>query len=124
MLLVVEVGWIAGAGGLRGRGWNPEALEDAAGVAHVHNRRDDPHAAMAFCAVQNVDVEGAPQKQGPRKPWRRRVEQAAEKARPMADAKGIRREKLQIGKPIPLRREVKRRGGGCCWRPVEMGHAS
>ena len=47
-----------------------------------------------------------------------------EKARPMAEAKGVRREKLHIGKPIPLRREGKRRGGGCCCRSVEMGRAS
>jgi hypothetical protein len=96
VLLVVEVGWIAGARGLRGRGRNPEALEDAPGGAHVHDRRDDPQAAMAFRAVQNIDVERAAQKQRPRESWRRRVEQAAEKARPMADAKGVRREKLRI----------------------------
>ncbi len=101
---------IAGARGLRGRRWNPEALEDAAGVAHVDNRCNDPQAAMAFCAVQNVDVEGAAEKLRPRKPWRRRVEQAAEKARPMADANGVRREKLHVGKPIPVRREGKRAG--------------
>ena len=42
----------------------------------------------------------------------------------MADAKSVRREKLHIGKPIPPSREGKRRGGGCCCRPVEMGRAS
>ena len=35
MLLVVEVGWIAGARGLLGVGRNAEALEDAAGLAHL-----------------------------------------------------------------------------------------
>lgn len=86
MLLVVEVGRITGARGLRGVGRNPEALEDAAGLAHVRNRRDDSQAAVAFRAVENVDVERAAQKLRPLETRRRRVEQAAEKARPVADS--------------------------------------
>jgi hypothetical protein len=85
--------------GARGLRWNPETLEDAASVAHVHNRSDDPRPAMALGALQNVDAERTAQKQGPREPGRGRVEQAAEKARPMADAKDVRRETLDLGKP-------------------------
>jgi hypothetical protein len=58
VLLVVEVGWIAGARGLRGRRWNPETLEDAAGAAHVRNRRDTRkrpwHFAQSRMSMSNV----------------------------------------------------------------------
>jgi hypothetical protein len=92
--------------------------------AHVRNRRDDPQAAMAFRAVENVDVERAAQKHRPRKPWRHRVEQAAEKARPMADAKGVRREKHDIRRFATIRRDRGRRSDGCRCRPAQIGRAS
>ena len=66
MLLVVKVCRITGARGLRRVRRNAEALEDAVRLAHVRNRRDDSQRAVAFRAVENVDLEGAAQKQGPR----------------------------------------------------------
>jgi hypothetical protein len=68
---------------------------------------------MAFRAVENVDVERAAQKQGPREPRRRRVEQAAEKARPVADTEGVRRETLGLGKFTAAGRDGRRRSDVC-----------
>ena len=111
MVLVVEVGRITGARGLRDVGGNAEALADAVRLASVRNRSDDPQVAMAFRAVENVDVERAAQKQRPRQTWRRRVEQAAEKARPMADTEGVRCETLDIGQSAATGRDGRRRNG-------------
>lgn len=66
----------------------PQALEDG-DRAPRGDGFDDPQPVLTRTTVENVHIECASQELRPRHTWRRGVEEAAEKTRPMLDTQDV-----------------------------------
>jgi hypothetical protein len=92
VLLVVEVRWIAGARGLRGRRWNPEALEDATLEPH--------ESAFTYAAHDGLEVD--------ERRWRRGVKDNA--AVGIANEDGIEHHDVHVHVQVQAPAEARHEG--------------